>query len=1116
MVFSRDSQADDNSADFDFFEQRIRPALIDNCYSCHSGKAKKVGGGLLLDSRAGTLKGGDSGSAVVPGDPGKSLLMEAIRHAGLEMPPDRKLPDKTIADFEEWIMQGAPDPRREEDAATPAEAMMAAHWAFQPVSNCEVPSVNFSDELYSDIDHFILAELERHELKPAAPADRRTLIRRVTFAITGLPPTPEEVRGFLEDQSQKAFENVVDRLLGSPQFGERWARHWMDLVRYAETRGHEADYAIPNAYQYRDYLIRAFNSDLPYDQFVIEHLAGDLIKPPRLRPGTEHNESILATGWAFLGDEIHAPVDIRQDELERIDNKVDVFGKTFLGLTISCARCHDHKFDPVTQEDYYALCGFILSSSYRQVRFESMEHNGHVAEQLAVLRAGSADHLAHVVTNAQQSGLKNLADYLVAAGSVLRSERDDEITATANRKSLDRQLLRQWVKVLRKAESNVRDPFYPLAAVSNGDEVDGAGFHKKLKTIVATWPDNAESRDTPHQDSRSVVDFSDPGDTTWMVDGFAFGGGPVGIGDFGVGDTSGHPVTRVFAYAAARRDPFWKRLRIAKNNQLEGGYHGATLRSGRMIRTPTFQLSSGRVHCLMVGSAKVYAGVDSHIMVRPPRHNQLMIDVPPAQSTGPRWVTLDLTRYSGHRVHLEFGSSLSRELEILKIVETPQTPRPWGHLNRLVLRMLKNESVRSPDDLATAYQRLFISASNRLSKGDWTDSADDRDFAELADWLVRHHDLIVPISSPQRKRLAQAARDFITQQEKLAKSVRWESRTAVSWWDGNAIDEAVLVRGDYRNPDNVVPRRLPSVFPESSPIKSSGSGRLELAKQLVKPSNPLLARVIVNRAWHHLFGQGIVQSVDNFGLQGRRPSHPQLLDYLTHQFVTVDRWSLKKLLRRLVLSLTYRMSSLSGNTDFENIDPGNELRHRMSLVRLEGEAIRDSVLAVSGRLDLKTFGTSVPLDFTDDIAISRGAPARRGPLDGLGRRSVYLEVRRNIPSNMMSAFDTPIPFSTVGRRGMTNVPGQALVLMNDQFIYEQANVWAKRLLAENQTFVLEDRILEMYETALGRPPSAHEKAAFAETAEALARLHGRSHIDETVLTELCHVFFNMNEFIYIR
>ena len=409
----------------EFFETRIRPVLAEHCYECHSVSARKLKGGLRVDGRSELLQGGDTGPAIVPGKPEKSLLIGAMAHRDkdLAMPPKKdRLPDVVIADFEQWIRDGAAWPATEVSTTTTKarefnleERKQKQPWLWKTPRRQKVPVVANTRWPLGPEDRFILHRLEQAGLPPAPAADGRTWLRRVHFVITGLPPSREEIEAFLADTKPGARERVVDRLLASPHFGERWARHWMDLMRYAESRGHESDYIIANAWHYRDYLIRAFNEGVPYDQFLLEALAGDLLPKPRLRPGTNFNESVLGTGWAFLGEEVHSPVDIRQDECDRIDNKVDVFSKTFLGLTVACARCHDHKFDPIRAQDYYALSGFMLSSSFRQVRFEAMENNRSMAAELRSLRERSVPRLAKAVAASNERGIRHIADYLLAA-----------------------------------------------------------------------------------------------------------------------------------------------------------------------------------------------------------------------------------------------------------------------------------------------------------------------------------------------------------------------------------------------------------------------------------------------------------------------------------------------------------------------------------------------------------------------------------------------------------------------------------------------------------------------------------------------------------------------------
>src|SRR5205809_49906 len=356
----------------EFFEKKIRPLLVENCHRCH-GADKKPKANLRLDSRAAMLKGGDRGPALVPGEPDKSLLVKAVGYQDpdLRMPPKSRLADAQIADLTAWIKMGAPWP--EADAGRGATTIVKdfnlqerrKHWAFQPIKRTAPPEVRQRDWPLNPVDRFILAKLEANGLTPVHQADKRTLLRRVTYDLIGLPPTPAEIEAFLADDSPSACEKVVDRLLDSPHYGERWARHWLDLVRFAETSGHEFDMDLADAYRYRDYVIRALNQDLPYDQFVTEHIAGDLVSRPRLHPTERFNESILGTGFWFLGESVHSPVDVRADEADRIDNQIDVLTKTFLGLTVSCARCHDHKFDAISTKDYYALYGYLRSSRHQ-------------------------------------------------------------------------------------------------------------------------------------------------------------------------------------------------------------------------------------------------------------------------------------------------------------------------------------------------------------------------------------------------------------------------------------------------------------------------------------------------------------------------------------------------------------------------------------------------------------------------------------------------------------------------------------------------------------------------------------------------------------------------------
>ncbi len=357
------AQGSDDAAKLDFFETKIRPVLVQHCYECHAADAKIVRGGLQLDSKVATLKGGDSGASIIPGKPEDSLLISAIKHESLAMPPKSKLPDNVIADFETWIRDGAVDPRKEaRPAKLPPVDYEAAksHWAFQKISDPAPPQVQNAAWAVSPIDQFVLSKLEQSGMQPAAAADKRTLIRRATFDLIGLPPTVDEVNAFLADESPDAFARVVDRLLASPHYGERWGRHWLDLVRYATSNGADENHDLPNSWRYRDWVVRMMNQDLPLDQFIIQQLAGDLLPMPA--DEQQAGDLLTATGMLVLGPKMLAEQDKDKMMIDIVDEQIDTVSRTMLGLTIGCARCHDHKFDPITARDYYSLAGIFYST----------------------------------------------------------------------------------------------------------------------------------------------------------------------------------------------------------------------------------------------------------------------------------------------------------------------------------------------------------------------------------------------------------------------------------------------------------------------------------------------------------------------------------------------------------------------------------------------------------------------------------------------------------------------------------------------------------------------------------------------------------------------------------
>lgn len=472
-ALTKAATAADDPAGMEFFESRIRPILVDNCYPCHSQQSAKIKGGLLLDTRQGLLKGGDTGPAIKPGDIEQSLLIKAVRYTddNLRMPPkNKKLAAAQIASLEAWVKMGAPDPRASQTGVSKFETIRQnarSHWAFQPIREPKVPSVRNKRFVRTPVDNFILARLEAANLQPSPMADKRTLIRRATFDLIGLPPTPSEVAAFVADKSPEAFARVVDRLLASPRYGERWGRHWLDVARYADTKGYvfEEDRHYPYAYTYRDYVIRAFNEDLPYDQFIKEQIAADLL------PATGDRRSLAALGYLTLGRRFVNNIN------DIIDDRIDVVCRGMMGLTVACARCHDHKFDPIPSRDYYSLYGVFASSmepdqepllgmdAPAKAREEYLaEHKKRVEERDTFREAQERTMAAQLRS---QSG-----DYLMAAYEAQRSANKPDVDEVAHTNKLDPDMLRRWIAGLdgwRKSQQAIFAPWFAFAALAEND-----------------------------------------------------------------------------------------------------------------------------------------------------------------------------------------------------------------------------------------------------------------------------------------------------------------------------------------------------------------------------------------------------------------------------------------------------------------------------------------------------------------------------------------------------------------------------------------------------------------------------------------------------------------------
>ncbi len=1028
----------------EFFEKKVRPVLAEHCFKCHGSEKQK--GHLRLDSRAAAIKGGDNGPALVPGDAAKSLLIRAVRYMedDLRMPPKSKLPATAVADLAEWVRRGAPWPEGSAAGTTVKKDFnldeRRRHWCWQAVKVPALPAVSRKDWPRSPIDHFLLAKLEAAGIAPAPPADRRTLVRRVTFDLTGLPPTPAEIEATVTDPSENWFEKVVDRLLASPHYGERWGRHWLDLVRYAETYGHEYDFNISEAYRYRDYIIRAFNADLPYDQLVREHVAGDLLPKPRRHPQEGTNESILGTGFWFLGEAKHSPVDLRVDEADRIDNQIDVFSKAFLGLTVSCARCHDHKFDAITTKDYYALMGYLQSARYQVAFIDPPER---LAEPLRQLKRAQDEARLAVVAEAIQRLQGRLEG--LATPPVTKAPRGGDLFG----------------------------PWRSLAGSS------GEKFVERRRDLVR----RLKERLIP--DPAAVV-FADASRTetwrNWSASGPAFEG----------------VSPRRLEVLLPPED-----RRSAPSLVAPGTVHSGRIadRLPGIFRSPTFVIPRKKIaYQIAASNARVRLVIDSLELIRDPIYGQLEFRV--NHGVLPRWYVQDVAMWVGHKAYIEIVDDGPGSFGLERVVFTDGGPA-MDAVNPLLVRVLDDDRVDSPHALARKYREFLLGLVGQWRSGGLMSATDQADRIALLNELL-HGDLRAESSSDTK--LDSLLREVARCEASLPAPSRGLAMT-----DGTPWTPRVYIRGNPKTLGDEVPRRFLEVFVGNAPSAPAGSGRLQLAERLTDPANPLVARVMVNRIWQHHFGEGLVRSVDNFGVLGETPTHPELLDWLAAYFTAsgdrkAPEWSIKKMHRLMLLSHAYQMASRADDRVAEERDPQNRLLHRMAIRRLEAEAVRDSILAISGRLDPKMYGPSVMPHLTPHMA-GRGRPGSSGPLDGAGRRSIYIGVRRNFLTPMFLAFDYPIPFTTMGRRSASNVPAQALTMLNNPFVLEQADLWAKRVLADPGK-TPQQRMTEMYLSAFGRPPT--EK----ELAEALTFLKEQG--GPRGWADLCHVLMNVKEFIFIN
>jgi len=875
----------------------------------------------------------------------------------------------------------------------------ANFWAFQPPHKPALPKGKRGHWAQAPIDRFILAGLEAKGLQPAPFADRRTLIRRATYDLTGLPPTPAEIHDFLNDTGPNAFARVVDRLLASPAYGERWGRQWLDVARYADSNGVDENLVYANAWRYRDYVVRAFNQDKPIDRFIQEQIAGDLLPP--LPDEAADFDRVIATGYLSLGPKMLAEDDPVKQEEDIIDEQIDTLGKTFMGLTLGCARCHDHKFDPIPQTDYYALAG-IFKSTRTMLNFKNM------AEWQEVALAPKAEQERQAAIDATiQARKKALEERRAAAGEALLKEakqKTSEYLAAAN--------------LLIKSERNgvllrpvTAGPALPLpreAIVVEAEDFvrgnvlkDRENFGKGIGVLVnaGQYPNETE------------YDIEVPEAGPYQFDLCYASGDP-------------RPITlQINGVVVASR--------VA--GQVTGGFFPD---KQRWFAEGVFALKAGK-----------------------------------------------------NRIRFERASYFPHIDKFLLL--------PWkGQPIPRTFEQIAAEAGLVPAFLIQTVEHILEANSGTT--------------AELAFKLPDDADPLFPETVRSE---IQRLRAEIQDQEKA----RPKLPRAMAVSDGVPVNVRVHLRGSYLTLGQECPRQFPAVLAgaHQTPVDNKHSGRLELAQWLTRPDHPLTARVFVNRVWRGHFGQGIVGSTDNFGLLGERPGNQPLLDWLATTFVE-DGWSLKKLHRRMMLSKSYQMSSRY-DARAALVDPENRLHWRNSRHRLEAEAVRDAVLAVSGQLDRTMGGTLLKMQERQYVT----STANSDPVDyRSNRRSLYLPVVRSALYDVFTAFDFGDPTVMNGDRPTTTVAPQALFMMNSALVLEHTKAMAGALLAHSE---LDDngRIQLAYETCYGRSATPAEALRAQEFLKRLQPLYAAQPpngvtVQQRAWQSLCKALIASNEFIYIE
>jgi hypothetical protein len=993
------------------FDRDLRAILSDTCYKCHGPDPAQRKAKLRLDTRAGAFADGD---VIVAGDPAASELFQRITAADAadRMPPvdsGRTLTKLQIEKIRKWIEEGA---------------QWREHWSFVSPKRQSVPPTHRSEWARNPIDDFILARLEREGLEPSPEADRTALIRRVTLDLTGLPPTPAEVDAYLADTSSEAYEKVVDRLLDSTRYGERMAMEWLDVARYADTSGYQTD-GIRYMWRWRDWVIEAFNRNLPYDQFTIEQLAGDLLPDPSL-------DQLIATGFN-RNHRASSEGGIVEEEFlaEYAVDRVETTATVWLGLTLGCARCHSHKYDPFTQKEFYQLFAFF----------------DNLAERGRVFKYGNSDPLIKAPTPLMQSEMESLDRSLAATRRELE-DLGDRLAASQS----------AWEASLSssKPASNTE-----IDGPSDVSVPDGLRVHYQL---------DGDTNDSG-TDSR-VCQFR--GESGHSYTAGVFGQGVSLDGSCFLEAAKAAPVEhydRVSVGSWIYPSSDTGGVAVAFMND-EGGLDGGLslyLQDGRFhldfgqrwlddaLRVRTLQrLEPARWHHLMMtydGSQRP-AGMKLYVNGEL-QEVEALLD----QFTGNFDKVLNILRIGSHGGETHFTGAIDdvryygRELEAneVQIIANADSIAKIAAL---------------PPDKRTAEQTLKIDA-----------------------YFLRRQ-------APERiRRVHRRLRNLRQQRQELEDRI---PTTMVMRDQETPRDTFLLIRGQYDKPGEQVFPGIPAALSSNAPVKPSN--RLDLARWLVSPDNPLTSRVAVNRYWQMYFGTGLVKTTEDFGSQGERPSHPELLDWLATEFPRSD-WDVKALQRLIVTSATYRQSArVSG--ELLQRDPDNRLLARAPRLRLPAEFIRDQALFVSGLLASTIGGPSVkpyqPAGLWKEIA---SQTYEQGTGQDLYRRSMYTYWKRTVPPPTMSTFDASSRETCVVNRARTNTPLQALALLNDVTYVEAARSLAERMITEGGATPRERIALGFRCVTARRPTAGEEKILLAN----LGRNESKYRDDREAATKLISV-----------